>query len=198
VREHGVRKGLYSGARQTLEVVCAHRLHLGGRRSDAEELRAHAQAGGNLAESELADVTAKVFIYEAFVEGRLEAPKQLARAVHDLSFEPKYEDFGLERFWSLSNAFTSAFKELDPIPQFNGKAGQIPGNPVLAVVLVLPGGLGARPSGISGFSVLNATSIRVDQFQHLSSCFMLSVDCAAAGAASRAHRSPSGCRASSS
>ena len=31
-------------------------------------------------------VTAKVVIYEAFVEGRLEAPKHLARTVHDLYF----------------------------------------------------------------------------------------------------------------
>jgi hypothetical protein len=38
--------------------------------------------------SELTDVTAKVVIYEAFVEGRLEAPKHLARSVHDLYFEP--------------------------------------------------------------------------------------------------------------
>ena len=43
--------------------------------------------------SELTDVTAKVVIYEAFVEGKLEAPKHLARAVHDLYFEPKYEEF---------------------------------------------------------------------------------------------------------
>ena len=39
--------------------------------------------------SELTDVIAKVVIYEAFVEGRLEAPKHLARTVHDLYFEPK-------------------------------------------------------------------------------------------------------------
>src|SRR5438309_432864 len=43
--------------------------------------------------SELTDVTAKVVIYEAFVEGRLDAPKHLARTVHDLYFEPKYEEF---------------------------------------------------------------------------------------------------------
>jgi hypothetical protein len=36
----------------------------------------------------LTDVTVKVVIYEAFVEGRLEAPKDLARTVHDLYFEP--------------------------------------------------------------------------------------------------------------
>jgi hypothetical protein len=68
--------------------------------------------------SELTDVTAKVVIYEAFVEGKLEAPKHLARTVHDLYFEPMYEEFRSRTIWSLSNAFTSAFKELEPIPQF--------------------------------------------------------------------------------
>jgi hypothetical protein len=58
--------------------------------------------------SELTDVTAKVVIYEAFVEGRLEAPKYLARAVHDLYFEPKCEEFRPRTIWSLSNALTSA------------------------------------------------------------------------------------------
>ncbi len=72
--------------------------------------------------SELTDVTAKVVIYEAFIEGRLEAPKHLARSVHDLYFEPKYEEFRSRTIWSLSNAFTSAFKELDPIPQFKATA----------------------------------------------------------------------------
>src|SRR5207244_6678563 len=37
---------------------------------------------------------------------------------HDLYFEPKYEEFRARTIWSISNAFTSAFKELDPIPQF--------------------------------------------------------------------------------
>jgi hypothetical protein len=72
--------------------------------------------------SELTDVTTKVVIYEAFVEGRLEAPKHLARSVRDLYFGPKYEEFRPRTIWSLSNAFTSAFKELDAIPQFKAKA----------------------------------------------------------------------------
>jgi hypothetical protein len=38
--------------------------------------------------SEFTDVTAKVVIYEVFIEGRLEAPKHLAHTVHDLYFEP--------------------------------------------------------------------------------------------------------------
>jgi hypothetical protein len=38
--------------------------------------------------SELTDDTAEVVIYEAFVEGKLDAPKHLAWTVHDLYFEP--------------------------------------------------------------------------------------------------------------
>jgi hypothetical protein len=51
--------------------------------------------------SELTDVTAKVVIYEVFVEGKLEAPKHLSRTVHDLYFEPKYEEFRSRTIWSL-------------------------------------------------------------------------------------------------
>jgi hypothetical protein len=36
--------------------------------------------------------------------------------------EPQYEEFRPRTMWSLSNAFTSAFKELDPIPQFKATA----------------------------------------------------------------------------
>ena len=68
--------------------------------------------------SELTDVTAKVVIYERLRRGQTGAPKHLARTVHDLYFEPKYEEFRSRTIWSLSNAITSAFKELDPIPQF--------------------------------------------------------------------------------
>lgn len=72
--------------------------------------------------SELMDVTAKVVIYEAFVEGKLEARKHLARTVHDLYFQPKYDEFRPRTIWSLSKAFTSAFRELEPIPQFKATA----------------------------------------------------------------------------
>jgi hypothetical protein len=66
----------------------------------------------------LADDAAKLTIYRAFVEGELDVPKHLARHVHDLYFNPQIEEFEPRTTWSLSNAFTSAFKELDPIPQF--------------------------------------------------------------------------------
>jgi hypothetical protein len=36
--------------------------------------------------------------------------------------EPKYDEFRPRTIWSLSNAFTSAFKELDAIPQFKETA----------------------------------------------------------------------------
>jgi hypothetical protein len=37
-------------------------------------------------------------------------------------FNPHVEEFAPRTRWSLSNAFTSAFKELDPIPQFKATA----------------------------------------------------------------------------
>ncbi|HEY6345992.1 MAG TPA: hypothetical protein VIY49_31275 [Bryobacteraceae bacterium] len=73
-------------------------------------------------QAELTDVTAKMIIYQAFIESELEVPRHLARRVHDLYFDPQYEDFKPRTVWSLSNAFTSAFKDLDPIPQFRATA----------------------------------------------------------------------------
>ena len=70
----------------------------------------------------LPDESAKLVIYRAIVEGELDVPKHLARRVHDLYFNPQIEDFAPRTAWSLSNAFTSAFKELDPIPQFKATA----------------------------------------------------------------------------
>ena len=73
-------------------------------------------------EQQLPDTDAKLLIYRAFVEEELAAPKHLARRVHDLYFKPQFEEFTPRTMWSLSNAFTSAFKELDPIPQFKATA----------------------------------------------------------------------------
>ena len=73
-------------------------------------------------ESQLSEVAAKLLIYRAFVEGDLEAPRALARKVHELYFNPQVEEFQARTMWSLSNAFTSALKELDPIPQYRATA----------------------------------------------------------------------------
>ncbi len=71
---------------------------------------------------QLSAETAKLTIYRAFIEGDLEVPKHLARRVHELYFNPQYREFEPRTIWSLSNAFTSAFKDLDPIPQFRATA----------------------------------------------------------------------------
>lgn len=68
------------------------------------------------------DTDARLRIYEAFIEGRLEAPKHLARAVHDHWFEPPHEEFRPRTAWSLQNGFTHAFKALDPIPMYRSTA----------------------------------------------------------------------------
>jgi hypothetical protein len=66
-------------------------------------------------DSQLSDVSARLVIYQAFIEGELEVPRHLARTVHDLYFNPQHDEFAPRTMWSLSNAFTSSFKELDPI-----------------------------------------------------------------------------------
>jgi hypothetical protein len=77
-------------------------------------------------DTRIQDKDAKLVIYQAFVEEELEAPKHLARRVHDLYFNPQFEEFAPRTRWSLANAFTSAFKELDPIPQFKATAKLAP------------------------------------------------------------------------
>jgi hypothetical protein len=68
--------------------------------------------------SQLSDIDARLVIYRAFIEAELEVPRHLARAVHDNYFNPHHDEFAPRTMWSLSNAFTSSFKELDPIPQY--------------------------------------------------------------------------------
>ena len=75
---------------------------------------------------ELPDASAKLVIYRAFIEEGLEVPKHLADDVHHHYFEPEYDEFRPRTMWSLSNAFTSAFKALDPIPRFKATARLAP------------------------------------------------------------------------
>ena len=71
---------------------------------------------------ELAEAAAKLVIYRAFIEAELDIPHHLDRKVHDMYFNPTHEEFQARTMWSLSNAFTSAFKELEPVPQFKATA----------------------------------------------------------------------------
>src|SRR5579864_9258241 len=73
-------------------------------------------------EAQISDERAKLIFYSAFVDGKLDAPRSLLPEVHRLYFEPQYEEFSPRTMWSLSNAFTSAFKKLDPVPQFKATA----------------------------------------------------------------------------
>ncbi len=57
-----------------------------------------------------------------FIDGALDAPRSLLPEVHRLNFEPEYPEFSPRTMWSLSNAFTGAFKKHDPIPQFKATA----------------------------------------------------------------------------
>lgn len=71
---------------------------------------------------QLSAAAAKLLIYQAFIEDELGFPKHLARRVHGLYFQPVHEEFQARTMWSLSNAFTSAFKDLEPIPQYKATA----------------------------------------------------------------------------
>jgi len=109
------------GVGKTLEVVLAHRLYLGGRRPDAncnfEPMQKQVE---QWQKSELTDVTAKVG-----------STKPSSRANSKL--RNSWPVRRSRTVWSLSNAFTSAFKELQPIPQFKAT---VPGRAILTIVLV--------------------------------------------------------------
>jgi hypothetical protein len=72
--------------------------------------------------AQLEDDDARSIIYRAFIEDQLDAPKHLAREVHRQYFQPQIEDFTPRTKWSLQNAFTGAFKVLDPIPMYRATA----------------------------------------------------------------------------
>jgi hypothetical protein len=72
--------------------------------------------------SQLSDAAAKLVIYRAFIEAEMDIPHHLDRRVHSLYFDPQYPEFQPRTMWSLSNAFTSAFKELEPVPSFRATA----------------------------------------------------------------------------
>ena len=73
-------------------------------------------------QAQITDAQAKLILYAAFVDGKLDAPKTLLSDGHRHYFEPQYPEFSPRTMWSLSNAFTSAFKKLDPVPQFRATA----------------------------------------------------------------------------
>lgn len=73
-------------------------------------------------ETEISQELAKLVIYEAFLDRKLKVPRFLLPVVHDYYFKPQHEAFQERNLWSLSNAFTSAFKKLKPVQQFTATA----------------------------------------------------------------------------
>lgn len=65
---------------------------------------------------ELNDVAAQSLIYQAFMNERF--PVKLLRAVHREYFVTPCEAFKNRTLWSLENAFTTSFKELRPVQQY--------------------------------------------------------------------------------
>lgn len=60
---------------------------------------------------------AKSLLYTAFTDGRF--PIKLLKSVHrDFFIPPSYEEFKESTMWSLENAFTTSFKKLNPVSQF--------------------------------------------------------------------------------
>src|ERR1044071_3660990 len=73
-------------------------------------------------EYQLETRNAKEIIYDAFLDSKLGLPRNLMPEVHRIYFNPEVDDFKPRTLWSLSNAFTSAFKELKPVKQFQATA----------------------------------------------------------------------------
>ena len=73
-------------------------------------------------QTQLSEISAKLLIYRAFIECELDVPKYYGRQVHDAYFNPSIDDFSPRTMWSLSNAFTTVLKQLDPIPQYKATA----------------------------------------------------------------------------
>ena len=71
---------------------------------------------------QLSIAAAKLLICQVLIEDEAGFPKHLARRVHELYVEPVHEEFQPRTMWSLPNAFTSAFNELEPIPRYKATA----------------------------------------------------------------------------
>jgi hypothetical protein len=67
-------------------------------------------------ERALSDDEARLLIYKAFMEQKF--PRNLMKPVHQGYFESEHEAFKGHTIWSLSNAFTSTFKQLVPVRQY--------------------------------------------------------------------------------
>jgi hypothetical protein len=69
----------------------------------------------------LSEDNARSLIYQGFLEQKF--PISLLRAVHREYFiKPSFDEFRGNNLWSLENAFTTTFKKLKPVQQFEAAA----------------------------------------------------------------------------
>jgi len=67
--------------------------------------------------TELSETEAMTVVYKAFMQYKF--PVTLMKTVHKEFFvAPSYDQFKPSTLWSLENAFTTAFKQLQPVRQF--------------------------------------------------------------------------------
>lgn len=71
---------------------------------------------------QLSDDQARLTIFRAFIEDQLDAPKHLAKDVWGNWVNPQFDEFLPRTAFSLQNAFTSAFKQLEPVPMYKATA----------------------------------------------------------------------------
>jgi hypothetical protein len=115
---------LYAGARETFEVLLVGRCDLGGVDRMQHNFEPTRKQADLWRQSELTGVTAKMIIYQEFIESELEAPRHLARRLHDLCFDPQYDKSKPGTVWSWSNAPMPAFKDLaDSVCRATSKPG---------------------------------------------------------------------------
>lgn len=69
----------------------------------------------------LSEDNARSLIYQGFLQHKF--PISLLRAVHREYFiKPSFEEFAANNLWALENAFTTTFKKLKPVQQFEAAA----------------------------------------------------------------------------
>jgi hypothetical protein len=115
-------RGIHPRARQAHQASEPRRYPLGWGGPRAAELRADEEASRDVEGNTPSGRYCEAGRLPGLHRGRVRCPQHLARRVHDLYFNPRVEEFAARTTWSLSNAFTSAFKDLDPIPQFKATA----------------------------------------------------------------------------
>jgi hypothetical protein len=68
-------------------------------------------------QQQITEGEAQALVYRAFMNERF--PVKLMKSVHrEFFIKPSYDEFRPRTIWSLENAFTTAFKELAPVRQY--------------------------------------------------------------------------------